>query len=72
MVRAIEYDMTERFESCVTLYSQLADTDPATDPAAGAPSGPELTDFEDGQGGPRGDKCPPARGGYSSGTRDPS
>eukprot|EP00959_Pyramimonas_sp_CCMP1952_P141005 2951182-Pyramimonas_sp.AAC.1 len=60
MVRAIEYNMTEFFESCVTLYAQLTDTDPATDPAAGAPRGPELTDFEGGQGGPRGDNYFPA------------
>eukprot|EP00959_Pyramimonas_sp_CCMP1952_P300609 6287845-Pyramimonas_sp.AAC.1 len=40
MVRAIEYDMTEFFESCVTLYAQLTDTDPATYPAAGTPFGP--------------------------------
>eukprot|EP00959_Pyramimonas_sp_CCMP1952_P084989 1777089-Pyramimonas_sp.AAC.1 len=62
MVRAIEYDMTDVFESCVTLYAQLTDADPATYPAAGAPFGPELTDFEDGQGGPRGENYSPAEG----------
>eukprot|EP00959_Pyramimonas_sp_CCMP1952_P303284 6346398-Pyramimonas_sp.AAC.1 len=53
--RVIEYDMTELFDSCVTLYVQLTDTDPATHPAAGTPFGPELIDLEDGQGGPRGE-----------------
>ena len=53
--RVIEYDMTEFFESCVTLYAQLTDTDPATYPAAGTPFGPELSNLEDGQGGPRGE-----------------
>eukprot|EP00959_Pyramimonas_sp_CCMP1952_P178367 3728504-Pyramimonas_sp.AAC.1 len=52
--------MTEFFESCVTLYAQLTDTDPATYPAAGTPFGPELVDLEDGQGGPRGEVCSPA------------
>eukprot|EP00959_Pyramimonas_sp_CCMP1952_P429928 9004209-Pyramimonas_sp.AAC.1 len=52
--------MTGFFESCVTLYAQLTDTDPATYPAAGTPFGPELTDLEDGQGGPRGERCSPA------------
>eukprot|EP00959_Pyramimonas_sp_CCMP1952_P112208 2346082-Pyramimonas_sp.AAC.2 len=52
--------MTEFFESCVMHYAQLTDTDLATYPAAGTPIGPELTDFEDGQGGPRGEKHPPA------------
>eukprot|EP00959_Pyramimonas_sp_CCMP1952_P086011 1799053-Pyramimonas_sp.AAC.1 len=46
MVRAIEYEMIGFFESCVTLYAQLTDADPATYPAAGAPFGPVLTDFE--------------------------
>eukprot|EP00959_Pyramimonas_sp_CCMP1952_P338743 7094066-Pyramimonas_sp.AAC.1 len=44
IVRAIGYDMIEFFESCMTLYAQLTDADPATYPAAGAPLGPELTD----------------------------
>eukprot|EP00959_Pyramimonas_sp_CCMP1952_P392961 8234107-Pyramimonas_sp.AAC.1 len=52
--------MTEFFESCVTLYAQLTDTDPATYPAAGTPFGPEFADLEDGQGGPRGEVCSPA------------
>eukprot|EP00959_Pyramimonas_sp_CCMP1952_P417741 8752077-Pyramimonas_sp.AAC.1 len=52
--------MTEFFESCVTLYAQLTDTDPATDPAVGTPFGPEFVDLEDGQGGPRGEICSPA------------
>eukprot|EP00959_Pyramimonas_sp_CCMP1952_P215775 4513269-Pyramimonas_sp.AAC.1 len=34
--------MTEFFESCVTLYAQLTDTDPAAYPAAGTPFGPEF------------------------------
>ena len=50
--RVIEYDMTEFFESCVTLYAELTDTDPTTYPAAGTPFGPELTYLEDGQGAP--------------------
>eukprot|EP00959_Pyramimonas_sp_CCMP1952_P313280 6557312-Pyramimonas_sp.AAC.1 len=45
--------MTEFFDSCVTLYAQLTDADPATYPAAGTPFCPEFTDLEDGQGGPR-------------------
>ena len=53
-VRVLEYDMTQFFESCVQLYAELTDTDPSTYPAAGTPYGPELTDLEDGQGGPRG------------------
>eukprot|EP00959_Pyramimonas_sp_CCMP1952_P132576 2772251-Pyramimonas_sp.AAC.1 len=57
--------MAEFFGSCVTLYAQLTDTDPATHPAAGTPFGPELTDLEDGQGGPRGEVYPPGRGGHS-------
>eukprot|EP00959_Pyramimonas_sp_CCMP1952_P191391 4001823-Pyramimonas_sp.AAC.1 len=52
--------MTDLFESCVTFYAQLTDTDSATYPAAGTPFGPELTDLEDGQGGPRGEICSPA------------
>eukprot|EP00959_Pyramimonas_sp_CCMP1952_P246714 5156522-Pyramimonas_sp.AAC.1 len=52
--------MTEFFDSCVTLYAQLTDADPATYPAAGTPFGPELTDLEDGQGGPRGEIYSPA------------
>eukprot|EP00959_Pyramimonas_sp_CCMP1952_P202561 4235935-Pyramimonas_sp.AAC.1 len=34
--------------------------DPTRYLAAGAPFGPELIDFEDGQGGPRGERYPPA------------
>eukprot|EP00959_Pyramimonas_sp_CCMP1952_P433263 9073055-Pyramimonas_sp.AAC.1 len=56
MVRAIEYDMAEMPESCVTLHALLTDADPATCPAAGATSRPELIDLEDGQGGPRGER----------------
>eukprot|EP00959_Pyramimonas_sp_CCMP1952_P039919 834697-Pyramimonas_sp.AAC.1 len=52
--------MTEFFDSCVTLYAQLTDADPATYPAAGAPFGPDLIDLEDGQGGPRGEVYSPA------------
>eukprot|EP00959_Pyramimonas_sp_CCMP1952_P004479 93789-Pyramimonas_sp.AAC.1 len=52
--------MTEFFESCVTLFALLTDTDPATYPTAGTPFGPELVDLEDGQGGPRGEICSPA------------
>eukprot|EP00959_Pyramimonas_sp_CCMP1952_P465066 9487655-Pyramimonas_sp.AAC.1 len=52
--------MTELFDFCVTLYAQLTDTDPSTSPAAGTPFGPELADLEGGQGGPRGEVCPPA------------
>eukprot|EP00959_Pyramimonas_sp_CCMP1952_P307899 6444091-Pyramimonas_sp.AAC.2 len=58
MVRVIDYDMTEFFGSCVTLYAQLTNTYPDTYPAPGTPCGPELTDFEDGQGGPRGETHP--------------
>eukprot|EP00959_Pyramimonas_sp_CCMP1952_P125473 2623397-Pyramimonas_sp.AAC.1 len=61
--------MTEFFESCVTLYAQLTDTDPATYPAAGTPFGPELTDLEDGQGGPRGDIYSPAEEAIASALR---
>eukprot|EP00959_Pyramimonas_sp_CCMP1952_P344597 7217316-Pyramimonas_sp.AAC.1 len=61
MVRAIEYDMIEFFESCVTLYAQLPDTDPATYPVAGTLFSLELTEFEDGQGGSRGEKYLPAQ-----------
>eukprot|EP00959_Pyramimonas_sp_CCMP1952_P469404 9494873-Pyramimonas_sp.AAC.1 len=58
--------MTELFDSCVTLSAQLTDTDPATYPASGTPFGPELTDLEDGQGGPRGEVyLLPGRGGHS-------
>eukprot|EP00959_Pyramimonas_sp_CCMP1952_P270750 5660102-Pyramimonas_sp.AAC.1 len=60
MVRVIEYDMTEFFESCAAFYALLTDADPAAYPAAGTPFGPKLIDFEDGQGGPRGEKQPPA------------
>eukprot|EP00959_Pyramimonas_sp_CCMP1952_P082236 1718370-Pyramimonas_sp.AAC.1 len=60
LVQVIEYDMTEFCESCVTLYAQLTDSDPATYPAAGTPFGPDFTDFEDGQGGPRGEVYSPA------------
>eukprot|EP00959_Pyramimonas_sp_CCMP1952_P339258 7105557-Pyramimonas_sp.AAC.1 len=60
MVRALEYDMAELSDSCVTLYAQLTDTGPATYPAAGTQFGPELTDCEDGQGGPRGETYSPA------------
>ena len=56
----MEYDMTQFFESCVQLYAELTDTDPSTYPAAGTPYGPELTDLEDGQGGPRGEITAPA------------
>eukprot|EP00959_Pyramimonas_sp_CCMP1952_P128738 2692289-Pyramimonas_sp.AAC.1 len=52
--------MTEFFESCVPLYAQLADTDPAIYPAAGTPAGREFTDLEDGPGGPRGEIYSPA------------
>eukprot|EP00959_Pyramimonas_sp_CCMP1952_P459562 9478425-Pyramimonas_sp.AAC.1 len=52
--------MIEFLESCVTLYAQLTDTDPATYPAVGTSCGPELADFEDRRGGPRGEKHPPA------------
>eukprot|EP00959_Pyramimonas_sp_CCMP1952_P333230 6977555-Pyramimonas_sp.AAC.1 len=52
--------MTEFFESCVTLYAELTDTDPATYPAAGTSFGPELIDLEDCQGGPRCEIYPPA------------
>eukprot|EP00959_Pyramimonas_sp_CCMP1952_P339709 7114519-Pyramimonas_sp.AAC.2 len=52
--------MTEFLESCVMLSVQFTDIDPATYPAPGTPFGPELIGFEDGQGGPRGEKHPPA------------
>eukprot|EP00959_Pyramimonas_sp_CCMP1952_P248192 5187895-Pyramimonas_sp.AAC.1 len=61
--------MTEFFDSCVTLYAQLTDADPATYPAAGAPFGPELTDLEDGQGGPRGEVYSPAEEAIASALR---
>eukprot|EP00959_Pyramimonas_sp_CCMP1952_P426865 8940248-Pyramimonas_sp.AAC.1 len=61
--------MTEFFESCVKLCAQLTDTDPATYPAAGTPFGPELTDLEDGQGGPRGEIYSPAEEAIASALR---
>eukprot|EP00959_Pyramimonas_sp_CCMP1952_P345687 7239501-Pyramimonas_sp.AAC.1 len=61
--------MPEFFESCVALYAQLTDTDPATYPAAGAPFGFELTDPEDGQGGPRGEIYCPAEEAIASDLR---
>eukprot|EP00959_Pyramimonas_sp_CCMP1952_P320250 6701913-Pyramimonas_sp.AAC.1 len=60
LVKVIEYDLTEFFDSCVTLYAQLTYADPATYPAAGTPFGPELIDLEDGQGGPRAEVYSPA------------
>eukprot|EP00959_Pyramimonas_sp_CCMP1952_P425161 8905490-Pyramimonas_sp.AAC.1 len=61
--------MTELFDSCVALYAQLTDTDPATYPAAGPPFGPELSDLEDGQGGPRGEVYSPAEEAIASALR---
>ena len=69
-VRVIEYDMTDFFESCVTLYAELTNTDPATYPAAGTPFGPELTSFQDGQDGPRGEFIPPAEEALAAAHRD--
>eukprot|EP00959_Pyramimonas_sp_CCMP1952_P073440 1535044-Pyramimonas_sp.AAC.1 len=62
MVRAIEYDITEFCESCVALCAQLTDTDPATYPAAGAPFGPDLIDFEDCKAAQEGGNTPQQRG----------
>ena len=58
--------MTEFFDSCVALYAQLTDTGPSTYPAAGTPFGPELSDLEDGQGGPRGEAHPPAEEAFAA------
>eukprot|EP00959_Pyramimonas_sp_CCMP1952_P072135 1506673-Pyramimonas_sp.AAC.1 len=52
--------MSDFFESCLAFYAQLTDIDHATHLLLASPFGPELTDFEDGQGGPRGEKHSPA------------
>ena len=52
--------MEEFFQSCVDLYAELTDTDPANYPAVGTPFGSEHTDIEDGQGGPRGEISSPS------------
>ena len=59
-VRVIEYDMEEFFQSCVDLYAELTDTNPANYPAVVTPFGIEHTDLEDGQGGPRGEISSPS------------
>ena len=59
-VTAITYDMIDFFKSCVGTYAELTDTDPETYPKSGSPYGPEMTSFEDGQGGPRGELLQPA------------
>eukprot|EP00959_Pyramimonas_sp_CCMP1952_P360918 7558916-Pyramimonas_sp.AAC.1 len=51
----MEYDMAEFFKSCASLYAEPTDADQSTYPLSGTPFGPELTSFEDGQGGPRGE-----------------
>ena len=50
----MEYDMEDFFRSCVALYAELTDTDPATYPAVGTPFGPEMASLLDGRGGPQG------------------
>ena len=59
-VTVMTYDMGDFFKDCVKLYAELTDTEESTYPRSGAPFGPELTSFEDGQGGPRGELIPPA------------
>eukprot|EP00959_Pyramimonas_sp_CCMP1952_P128221 2681400-Pyramimonas_sp.AAC.1 len=57
--------MVEFFKSCISLYAELTDTDQDTYPLSGAPFGPELTSFEGGQGGPRGEISAPAEEGLA-------
>eukprot|EP00959_Pyramimonas_sp_CCMP1952_P466040 9489328-Pyramimonas_sp.AAC.2 len=59
-MRIMEYDMVEFFKSCISLYAELTYIDEDTYPLSGAPFGPELTSFEGGQGGRRGEVLAPA------------
>ncbi len=59
-VEVMEYDMSEFFGSCVSLYADLTRTDPSKYPRVPTPFAAENVHKEDGLGGPKGAVAPPA------------